>query len=288
MASTTRRIAGIVGAAIVASAAGLVVTPAVADEFDRASTCLAAGNVWVHVEGLEQSVTAGCATSFGTSLEALESAGFSLSDADGSLVIDGIPEDDGEASWVRWRAEAAAAGTLTWWTQSEGASQAPEPGSVEGWRLQDGDTSPSKPPRVPIVTADPQDVTVTAGETATLTAGVVASKEIHALTWFEVQDGEVFDGWEEIEGAEGPELSLQGITQTDFFALGIWATSSDADSKAPNVASVPAKVTVQSGYGDSEPNPSASAPGSSPAATESLVTTPTADPSSPKPPNTGF
>ncbi|MDO5737120.1 MAG: hypothetical protein Q4P15_11670 [Propionibacteriaceae bacterium] len=107
--------------------------PAAADP-SPAAACLEAGNVWVHVE-LDETVSGGCATAFGTGLEALASAGFTAV-APGGFVstIDGKPAPRGEEDW--W-AYAHTDDALKAWEfyLVGGAESKPVAGSIEAWRL---------------------------------------------------------------------------------------------------------------------------------------------------------
>lgn len=99
------------------------------------TACIDAGNVWVHVE-FDDTVGGGCATEFGTGLEALASAGFDVAASDAGFVdtVDGEPSVRGPEDW--W-AYAHTSEDLTGWEFYEvGATQSkPVAGSIEAWRL---------------------------------------------------------------------------------------------------------------------------------------------------------
>lgn len=105
---------------------------------DPAASCVAAGNVWVTIERDTGLRDGGCATEFGTGLEALASAGFSTT-MSGSLLtaIDGYPGSYSTGHyWSYWQGEPTGnAVEYPWSYASMGpAEHAPRPGSVEGWR----------------------------------------------------------------------------------------------------------------------------------------------------------
>lgn len=104
---------------------------------DEAGDCLVAGNVWVVVEHDSGSLD-GCATAFGTGMEALTSAGIAY-EAPGGFVstIGGEPTAPGaEDWWSYWSGTPGDDGALTWASYETGAAEsAPVAGTVEGWRL---------------------------------------------------------------------------------------------------------------------------------------------------------
>lgn len=120
--------------AVVGFGFGLPLLQASAEPSPTAA-CLEAGNVWVHVE-LDDTVGGGCATEFGTGIEALTSAGFDVAYGESGFVdtIDGNPTPRGEEDWWSY---AHTGDDLSGWEFYEvGATQsAPAAGSIEAWRL---------------------------------------------------------------------------------------------------------------------------------------------------------
>lgn len=122
-----------------------------------ASDCVSAGKVWVVVErdtGLQQG---GCASKFGTGLEALTSAGFTPTGTDYVTKIDGYPSGAAaELYWSYWHAAnpvVDGSSTRYSWTYSNvGAnSYAPKAGSIEGWRFESWQVDAVAPSWTPVV-----------------------------------------------------------------------------------------------------------------------------------------
>ncbi|GAB3822613.1 hypothetical protein GCM10028820_33630 [Tessaracoccus terricola] len=135
-----------------AAAAVALVAMAVPTGFaaaDEAGDCLVDGNVWVVVEQGDAVIAEGCATDFGTGLEALTSAGIAY-EAPGGFVssIGGEPSDPGpEDWWSYWSATPAEDGALEWESYLVGAGESqPEAGTVEGWRLATSWSEQAPPP----------------------------------------------------------------------------------------------------------------------------------------------
>ncbi|MGC3955817.1 MAG: hypothetical protein QM804_16500 [Propionicimonas sp.] len=158
-----RQLAGLLVAGLV-GLFGLAGTPASAQPLPAAATCK---GVWVVVDyGELGGSSTKCASSYGTGLAALKSAGFSPK-SDGGMVlkIGGKPKDPdiNEAYWSYWHAELQSDGSYGAWKYSnKGAGgYKPKRGDAEGWRylkLSDSRQSPgSKPPKPePEPTAKPQ------------------------------------------------------------------------------------------------------------------------------------
>lgn len=128
-----------------------------------ASQCLAAKNVWVVVERADGAQEGGCATQFGTGMEALASAGFTSTGGAFVQTINGYPNPAPEGHyWSYWQGGAAADGSVSWTFSNVGASSSsPQPGTVEGWHYVSWQTpgattppnwnvpqDPIQPPRV--------------------------------------------------------------------------------------------------------------------------------------------
>lgn len=99
------------------------------------TACLDAGNVWVHVE-VDDNVRGGCASAFGSGIEALTSAGFDVDLNDSGFVdaIDGKPSPKGQEDW--WAYAHTDVGSNTWKFYEVGGTQSkPVAGSIEAWRL---------------------------------------------------------------------------------------------------------------------------------------------------------
>lgn len=122
-----------------------------------ASACVSAGKVWVVVErdtGMQQG---GCASKFGTGLEALASAGFTTTGTDYVTKIDGYPSGAAaELYWSYWHAaNPVVDGSSTrysWSYSNVGANNyAPKAGSIEGWRFESWQTDAVAPSWTPVV-----------------------------------------------------------------------------------------------------------------------------------------
>ena len=99
------------------------------------AACLDAGNVWVHGE-IDDAGSGGCATEFGTGVEALASAGFEVGlDSSGFLnTIDGAPAVRGPEDW--WAYAHSDEDLSAWEFYQVGATQSePVAGSIDAWRL---------------------------------------------------------------------------------------------------------------------------------------------------------
>lgn len=124
--------------------AGPAVTPASAAPALPAATKSCAG-VWVVVDRGNGDATTRCATKYRTGLQALTSAGFSIShDAGYVLRIHGYPASPDPHSftayWSYWHASAKADQSFSGWQYSSvgAAASHPAKGSVEGWRFGGG------------------------------------------------------------------------------------------------------------------------------------------------------
>lgn len=119
-----------------------------------ASSCLADGNVWVVVEH-DSGTADGCATEFGSGIEALTSAGIDHTQSGGFIsTVDGQPSAAGpEDWWSYWSATPAPDGTIAEWTSYSvgGAESRPAAGSVEGWRLAHSFTDEAPAPSLSTV-----------------------------------------------------------------------------------------------------------------------------------------
>ena len=140
-------LAGVLLAALAPVWAGAA-TPATAAE----STC---DGVWVVVDyGNLGGTRTACAAKHGTGAEALRSAGFSPTIADGFLEkIEGKPgnPDPNKAYWSYWQATITDDGSYTAWKYSNLGVTASHPrqGNAEGWRyqsLEDGKVAPAPRP----------------------------------------------------------------------------------------------------------------------------------------------
>lgn len=144
-----------------------------------APTC---AGVWVVVDyGSLGGIDTGCATSHGTGLAALRSAGFSPTVEDGFVLkIEGKPSSPNPKSayWSYWQAKRQDDGSYSAWSYSNlGATAShPKQGNAEGWRFQDlsdGKVPPgAKPPK-----ADAPTPTPSATKTGTPTAKPTATKQ---------------------------------------------------------------------------------------------------------------
>ncbi len=157
-----RFLATVALAAMLAAGAAAPSTPAVAAApvLPQAASC---SGVWVVVDfGSLGGVSSRCATSYGTGMAALRSAGFSPTVSEGFVdKINGKPgkPDRNKAYWSYWHATRKADGSYNGWTYSNlGAnSYRPSAGNAEGWRYQslsDGKVPPGAAP--PSGTSDPK------------------------------------------------------------------------------------------------------------------------------------
>ncbi|WP_051208332.1 hypothetical protein [Propionicicella superfundia] len=162
------------GGAVPAASAAPVAAP---------ETC---AGVWVVVDAsaLGQGVTRGCAASHDTGLDALQSAGYAVTQRSGLLTsIDGLPSDERVAAdhyWSYWHAVENGDGTWSSWSysQSGAATYRPVRGSAEGWRFVTVNTmsppAPSQtPPRQSVsVAATSVPGSLLVGQSASVTATV--------------------------------------------------------------------------------------------------------------------
>lgn len=144
MSSTLQRRLALSTAALVALGVIAVAPSAHAD--GTAAECVAAGNVWVHVE-YDDTVTGACATEFATGTEALVSTGLAADQGVFYTTIDGVTSEDPEW-WSLWTAPVED-GQLGEWTFSQvGAGDLkPEAGQVIGWRLLPDYNKPQEAPQ---------------------------------------------------------------------------------------------------------------------------------------------
>lgn len=173
MATFTSKLAT---AAIVAFAIGSGV-PAAAEPASTASDCVAAGDVWVHVE-YDDTVTGACATEFATAQEATTSAG--LTDEAGPFftTIDGRTADGTTArEWWSLYSLPAGADAGEWDFAMVGAQELTlEGGEVVAWVLQpDWNLDAAAPAADPFAVEVPVEETPTASPTASATPSVTAS-----------------------------------------------------------------------------------------------------------------
>ena len=133
MSSTLQRRLALSTAALVALGVIAVAPSAPAD--GTAAECVAAGNVWVHVE-YDETVTGACATEFATGGEAMVSAGLLESEPSWVTELLGRTAEDPEW-WSLWTKEAGEDGAFGDWAFSMVgiADLEPSAGSVIGWRL---------------------------------------------------------------------------------------------------------------------------------------------------------
>lgn len=139
--------------------------------------CLHAGNVWVHVEyngrpdrneEVKES-EGGCATEFGSGLEALKSAGFAAkgNGKEGAGFIDEINDvyvdfsdisgwiDDDAINvcpfWSYWNGTVSDQGHISYTFSDTGAGEStPEPGTIEVWKVINFDfQTPEEPDLIP-------------------------------------------------------------------------------------------------------------------------------------------
>lgn len=124
--------------------------------------------VVVDATDLGGQVQIGCATGAATGTEALLAAGFTETRDPGGFICaisslpDPCPATFEGSYWAYWSAEPGG----EWVMAAEGSdTTAPAPGSVEGWRYNDGSAPPSIAPPVPGAAAqDDQEATDEAAE----------------------------------------------------------------------------------------------------------------------------
>lgn len=116
-----------------------------------ADACLAAKNVWVLVEDEAGTQSGGCATEFGTGLQALRSAGFTVTGDSFITAINGHPASpSGTYYWSYWSGTTAG-DDIAWSFSQVGASQStPVPGTVQGWHFVNWQSGPATPPVWPM------------------------------------------------------------------------------------------------------------------------------------------
>ncbi|MGD8215615.1 leucine-rich repeat domain-containing protein [Aestuariimicrobium sp. Y1814] len=157
----TRAGIAVVLAMLVLSLTSLINPGTASAEDDDAAACLAAGNVWVVVQDYS-GTTGGCATEFGDGLEALRSAGFTVTEMFPGFIcqLNGAPavcnyEPD---FWSYWTLAQDDDGEWGDWVFSNDPADGsmPEGGTVEGWRLVpltgDWDAPDYTPPAVTVPT----------------------------------------------------------------------------------------------------------------------------------------
>lgn len=141
-------------------AADAAPTPAATPE---PTTC---AGVWVIVDAtaLDGAVTRGCATSYGTGMQALTSAGYDTRTSGGLVLeIGGLPQGgtfSASSYWSYWHATENGNGTWSSWSYSQkgAGSYVPVRGAAEGWRFVAVNTM--NPP-APGGTPPPQSVSIT-------------------------------------------------------------------------------------------------------------------------------
>ncbi|MFT4108151.1 hypothetical protein [Propionicimonas sp.] len=169
----------LVAAALTATLAvgAAAATPTVAAPMPQASTCT---GVWVVVDyGSLGGTSTKCATSYGTGLAALKSAGFGVTIDDGFVYkINGKPSkpDINQAYWSYWHATKKSDGSYSDWSYSNlgASSYHPTSGNAEGWRYQplsDGKV----PPAIAPPATDTSTPTPTPSPTKTKTSKPTAS-----------------------------------------------------------------------------------------------------------------
>lgn len=145
----------LLAAALTATIALGAAAPTTAVPLPQAASC---NGVWVVVDyGSLGGVSTKCASSYGTGLKALRSAGFSPTVEDGFVLkINGKPgnPDPNQAYWSYWHAKQTDDGSYSNWSYSSLGAEAyhPKKGDAEGWRYQklsEGKTPPgARPPAV--------------------------------------------------------------------------------------------------------------------------------------------
>ncbi|MGC3995840.1 MAG: hypothetical protein QM779_17265 [Propionicimonas sp.] len=174
----------LVAAALTATLAvgAAAATPTTAAPMPQASTCT---GVWVVVDyGSLGGTSTKCATSYGTGLAALKSAGFSVTIDDGFIYkINGKPSkpDTNQAYWSYWHATRKDDGSYSDWSYSNlGATDYhPTTGNAEGWRYQslsDGKVPPAVAPPAADSTPSPTP-TPTKTKTSKPTASATATRK---------------------------------------------------------------------------------------------------------------
>jgi len=120
-----------------------------------ASSCVQAGKVWVVLERDTGRQQGGCASKFGTGLEALTSAGFTPTGTGFVTAIDGYPSRDvADSYWSYWHATdpTTKGGEVSYrWAYSatSAAEHHPAAGSIEGWRFESSKVDPAAPSWTP-------------------------------------------------------------------------------------------------------------------------------------------
>lgn len=195
------RRAMVVGFTAVLAVAGFATLPAHAAPSVTPTAC---AGVWVVVQSDEStpsSVQVGCATSYSSSLDALQSAGFTPTGTSFVTQVDGLPVDTNYATngglwWSHWHTTVTPGGTLgTWSAWTTGADvSVPSQGTVEGWRLTvagpDGPQLTTLPAASAATTASgpsssstsPSSSTTPSGSRSTTTATALAASSVQALS----------------------------------------------------------------------------------------------------------
>ncbi|GAA0338993.1 hypothetical protein GCM10009529_17010 [Micropruina glycogenica] len=150
--------------ATVGSAQPTAAKPATAPQSQVLPQAASCAGVWVVVDfGSLGGISTKCATSYGTGLAALKSAGFSPTVDDGFVYkIAGKPSkpDINKAYWSYWHATKNDDGSYSSWSYSNvgAASYKPTKGNAEGWRyvlLSDPKTPPQAKPPTDVATPTP-------------------------------------------------------------------------------------------------------------------------------------
>lgn len=116
-----------------------------------ADACLAANNVWVLVQDETGEQTGGCATEFSTGLQALQSAGFTVTGDSFITAIDGHPAATSSTHfWSYWNGDPAGDDIAWSFAQVGAAVSTPQAGTVEGWHFVNWQTGPATPPAWPM------------------------------------------------------------------------------------------------------------------------------------------
>lgn len=130
-------------AAVLALGVSAVAPAAWAEE--TATECVAAGNVWVHVEH-DEVVTGACATEFATGTEAMVTTGLATDQGAFYTTVDGVTSEDPQW-WSLWTASVEDGELGEWEFAQVGIQEMePEAGQVLGWRLLADYNQPQEPP----------------------------------------------------------------------------------------------------------------------------------------------
>ncbi|SDL33122.1 hypothetical protein [Tessaracoccus oleiagri] len=178
MATFTSKLAT---AAIVAFAIGSGV-PAAAEPATTASDCVAAGDVWVHVE-YDDTTTGACATEFSTAQEATTSAGLTEEAGPFYTTIDGRTANGTTArEWWSLYSLPAGAGVDEWDFATVGAHELTlEGGQVVAWVLQpDWNLDAVAPAADPFAVEVPVEETPTASPSPSESPSATAAPSVTA------------------------------------------------------------------------------------------------------------